>query len=407
MNESRVVLYENYEGYVIPKINCMDYLIALHSMYSITSEMDDYYNRYCDGSNKIVIAFGFGFGYHLQKLARTNIQMKIIVLNEDVYEIAREIVDLDIFFLNPMIEFLSVGDKDFNEMVEMVDDDNVRLIFHMPSIYTCKNKHIKEILTECNVRRNSYLKNKQYIKENIKSNLNHFDIELYEYLPAINKKCILIVAAGPSLKYDIEHIKEIQANTFILCVGTVLKVLLDNCIEPDAVIITDPQPNVINQIEGVEIDVPLICLVSANKQLFLSWYGDKVIAFLDENIEYSKFSLSIETGGSVLTTALDISIKSNAKWIILAGADLAYTDGKTHVEGTQFYSQENVRSETVLKGYHDEDIFTSKNLLMYKKWIEKRIERSDKEVVNMTELGSVIHGASRIEFRDIKKKLKS
>lgn len=55
------------------------------------------------------------------------------------------------------------------------------------------------------------------------------------------------VSAGPLLNEMIDLLNEIRKEYFVISVGSALKVLIQHAIAPDAVIITDPSLNVVEQ----------------------------------------------------------------------------------------------------------------------------------------------------------------
>ena len=110
-------------------------------------------------------------------------------------------------------------------------------------------------------------------------------------------------------------------------------------IRPDAIIITDPQPHMYKQIEGLDTEnIPLILLSTASASVINAYKGDLYVAYQKgyqpaEEMAESLNAETFETGGSVTTTALDIALKFGAENIIFVGVDLAYTDGSSHAKG--------------------------------------------------------------------------
>ena len=98
-----------------------------------------------------------------------------------------------------------------------------------------------------------------------------------------------------------------------------------------------------------------------------------------------------ETGGSVTTTALDISLRFGAKRIIFVGVDLAYTGGNSHAlgEGRKIENNDGLRQ---VRSNTGDMVYTSKNLDIYRKWIERRIESVTGTEIYNTGEGAVIKG---------------
>ena len=100
---------------------------------------------------------------------------------------------------------------------------------------------------------------------------------------------------------------------------------------------------------------------------------------------------TFETGGSVTTTALDIALRFEADKIILVGVDLAYTGGYSHAEGVgrKITNTDNFWKVVSCTG---QEIYTSKNLDIYRKWIERRIKNIKGTVIYNTGSGAKIEG---------------
>lgn len=109
---------------------------------------------------------------------------------------------------------------------------------------------------------------------------------------------------------------------------------------------------------------------------------------------------TFETGGSVTTTALDIALKFGAENIIFVGVDLAYTDGSSHAKGVgrKITSREGLRK---VKSCMGTEIYTSKNLDIYRKWIERRIENVTGTVIYNTGNGAMIKGTHKMVWEKL------
>lgn len=72
---------------------------------------------------------------------------------------------------------------------------------------------------------------------------------------------MVIVGAGPSVNGQIEMMKKYCNKVIICATGHITKLLLQEGIRPDAIIITDLQPHMYKQIEGLDTEnIPLILL---------------------------------------------------------------------------------------------------------------------------------------------------
>lgn len=108
------------------------------------------------------------------------------------------------------------------------------------------------------------------------------------------------------------------------------------------------------------------------------------------------------SGGSVVTLALDLAIRFGAADITLVGADMAYTGGRSHAGGLGRKIAEGMELRKVLS-VTGEYIETSRNLDIYRKWIEHRIERCKWLAVYNTASGARIKGTIEKSLCEIAK----
>ena len=194
----------------------------------------------------------------------------------------------------------------------------------------------------------------------------------------------------------------------ILAVGRAVRTLLKHNIYPDYIIITDPSEKLYSmQLEGLDIDVPIIVLSTCDKNVMNKYKGRKYIALqrgFDKAEKYAKDKKVnlVETGGSVATTALDIAIKMKSNPIVFVSQDLAYTENKTHSKET--FSKNTVDSNSLreVQDINGNIVKTSKNLYIYLRWIQNRIEKEDNiDFIDATEGGARIKGTKVMKLSKI------
>ncbi len=133
------------------------------------------------------------------------------------------------------------------------------------------------------------------------------------------------------------------------------------------------------QLGGLEINVPIIVLSTCDKNVMLSYKGQKLIALQEGYTpaeEYAKLNNHklVQTGGSVATTALDVAINMGCNPIIFVGQDLAYTDGKSHSKDTFSKSMDSSKNLREVEDVYGNRIYAPKNLYSYLRWIQNRIK---------------------------------
>ena len=189
--------------------------------------------------------------------------------------------------------------------------------------------------------------------------------------------------------------------------GTVLRRLCFAGIKPDYVVMSDPQDNMMGQIEGVDTsDISLICLSTLYYEVVREWKGKKYIAFQKDFEPAEKFAMNnnlmlFETGGSVSTFALDLLIRFLCRRVVCLGLDLAYVNNKRHA-GEQRISEDITGNLRLVKAVDGAQVYTSVNLDNYRLWIERRLKRCngqelEVELINASD-GAFIDGMRNESF---------
>lgn len=222
----------------------------------------------------------------------------------------------------------------------------------------------------------------------------------------------ILVAAGPSLNKNIQELKKAKNKAFILAVDTAIKPLVKAGIIPDAFFTIDPhKPLDLIDIEGAE-QIPVIAPTSANHALLDHQKGKKIFYFDGYAIPYHIYSmnqksfLEVSTGGSVACNCFSVLFKMGFNTIILVGQDLAYTNNKSHADGTfqEEMPQENTKNMIMVKGNYEEQVPTLQNLRMYLDWFAWYVKgikkRFDVRVINATEGGAWIEGTELMTLKD-------
>ncbi len=207
----------------------------------------------------------------------------------------------------------------------------------------------------------------------------------------------LILAAGPSLADILPYLPLLKPFTVIICVETALRACLSTGIEPDFIIITDPQYYAWQHISGLSASSSIMITESAVYPAVYRFKCQKKIQCssqfpLGQYFEkYIGEKGTLGTGGSVSTTAWDFARISGAKKIFIAGLDLGYPKTQTHIKGstseTGFHRNSNrTRTAETLsvaalysiktftdKDYNGNSIQTDTRMKMFAWWFESKI----------------------------------
>ncbi len=213
----------------------------------------------------------------------------------------------------------------------------------------------------------------------------------------------IVVAAGPSLNKNIKDLKAACGKALIIAVDTAIKPLLKEGIKPDMVMIIDAvKPLELFQIDGCK-DIPFICTMNASSEVMAYHEGKKF--FFHEGYTFSEKILmkskedfgTIPSGGSVATNAFALLYKIGLTRIILVGQDLAYTNNRTHADGTFSEKMEeiNTKGMYMVEGNCEDRVPTAIDLKQFLDWYNVTIPAMKKCnpdfcVINATEGGAKI-----------------
>ena len=184
----------------------------------------------------------------------------------------------------------------------------------------------------------------------------------------------LVVCAGPSLNESLDYIKKYQDTALIICVGTALKPLLAAGISPHITMIVDSDPKVNQQFTG--LDNPpgyLMCPYTIFPGI-IQKYSQKIIAFNClvtagfskwlKNADINHGTLNI--GGTVSLSALDLAKACGAKNIFTFGLDLAYAaDGTSHAKNSMYDAQTKTKGLVEVQGNRHNTVKTTKQFAGY------------------------------------------
>ena len=348
------------------------------------------------------IVFGMELGYHVLELLNIHQSARVCVFESNIYmlHMAFTYIDWTTYIANGRIRV--VYNDDTKQLVtelsrQFAEMKNAQLLVHYPAIKMIEDAQTRHLLEDFFVTTSSMREQGSLLDSNFEviSKLNL--PECGELKDIFKDKAVVIVGAGPSVDSQLTSIKKCRDKITVFATGHITRIVNEGII-PDAVIITDPQPLMYKQIDGVNLkNIPMILLSTASSSIVEYYNGPIYVAYqsgyVHAEIKAKEIGATLfETGGSVTTTALDIAMRFGARKIIFVGVDLAYTGGYSHAsgEGRRIENTDGLRQVRSNTGGM---VYTSKNLDIYRKWIERRLEGvRDTEVYNTGD-GAEIKGA--------------
>ncbi len=428
-----------------------------HSVHNPEKEALNLVKNLSINEGYIFIFMGIGLGYHIEKfkeLYRDSIKkITIICIEKSIKAFLLLVKSRDISFLKDVHLFIEADPKKITEYFNSLSPlsfKGYRIIKLRGDFSLFKDYYneieglfkgtlsvkISDLLTKFAFE-SLWMKN---IIENIPWLINKRSI--YALKDILKNKPALVIGAGPSLFKQLEMIKELSHNLYLIAVDTSLEPLLKSGIEPDFTVTLDAQffnildfhsiftRNNLPQKSKLIADMvvyPKILkhwkgpLYFSSTALYAAHYGNiyrqshPLIARLQNyygNIGW------LECGGSVSTTAIELALWLGAYPILVTGLDFSYTDYKTHVNSSSPYTiclgqsnRLNPLQTSILKkirirrlmsvhGIHGKSVLSDFVFNNYLNWFSERREYL-KRVYNITADGARIPGLEHISLEKI------
>ncbi|GCD09009.1 motility associated factor glycosyltransferase family protein [Clostridium tagluense] len=383
--------------------------IFLHSKYYPVKEGEKFIelNEKFYRNKDVVMVYGLGLGYHVKELLkRCNDDCKIYIFDADkeIIKIADDLGSLENIRKDKRVKvFDNYSQKflqDFVRIAQLVDD----ILIYKPSVKLLSDEYIplKNILEDYNVAKIAVERFSEVMSGNYEHNLRLKTPAIKEFFNRINVKgeTVIVVAAGPSLDYNINTLKKLNGKVKVFSVGRALGTLMENEINPDMITIIDSQEGVCNQLKGYEnSDIPLCFLSTASRWAVSNYNGPKYMFYNEENED----DIIINTGKTVAVATLNIAIKGGAKEIIFVGQDLGFLDNKSHAGTINDVSDDGVYKKVL--SVNGSMISTNDGYMYFKRQIEKEIEENPNVRFINCSKGARIKGTVEMELEEVNTKV--
>ena len=405
---------------------------ALTSVYAPIEEA----KRFIDSQNikeNIAIFFSIANFYHIEYFLSLNKNNKAIIIEKDAL-LVKNILESN---NNKTIENISfIVDENLEYITKFfynfITEENAKYITFIRHIRASNiNEDIKSYYDNINISIINIIKEKimsltsnYYFapiwSKNILYNL-YFNKESYSiktFYNILNKKTpLLLVSAGASIDEKQEQIKELSKTHFVLALSHSLNTLIENNINPDAVISTDGGfyssihlHSLINNKNDMFLFTTHTAYPMINintKKIFLFTHNESLEQYIYNTSEENNIYIPME--GSVIMPALRIAYLLNPKYIIIAGCDFCYINDKTHSKyssataydlinsnkintyETAKYKRLNINNKILC--YDNEYRNTSNALISYKSHFESLIQ----EIIKYTDIYSLTEKSAKID----------
>lgn len=413
--------------------------IFLHSKYNPKKEAENLVNSTETKNVWCAAFFSIGLGYLVLEWAKRHKESSIIIVESNplYFFAALKYVDFtELFEHKSLILILQGGIEEVCSIIEKNAGFNHTFFFenknqtnHAKEYFDAlknliqRNKHKVE-LNNATLEKFSFLWLKNTCR-NLRNFVEKEGISIYRQKCSENLP-FLILSAGPTLAKVLPHLKELKKRTILIAVDTALKVCLQQNVEPDFIVLTDPQYYAWRHIAGLKSASSVLITESACYPEVFNFECRKIVLFsslfpLGQFIESKTGEKGkLGTGGSVATTAWDFARFCGAKKIYCAGLDLSFPKGETHVKGSQFEEQANFTSKRISttenkimasvfnakkikdRNYKGVEVYTDEKMKMFAWWFESKIQEfPDTKTFSLSEESLFIPGISVIKIEEI------
>jgi len=396
-------------------------LVRLHSAYNPEREASGAVGRDEVFAKSAIVFYGFGLGYHVIECARKILTEKksnrLVLIEPDIAHFFAAMSVLDwtlVFEVENLI--IAVGAPAESVLPLLEDSSRVNIgetgvsdsyFFDIPAFTAHAAAYFDSVrsIIKRNQRKNEInaATLKKFGRLWCRNSLKNIpQLQKLAGLTGLEKKAralpFLILGAGPSLETILPYIKELSARTITVCVETALHTLLRAKVQPDFIILTDPQFWAYRHIAGLRAPESfLITELSAYPSVFRFTCRKILLCASQFPVgQYFEKKLGLNpgdlgTGGSVASSAWNFAHFCGASEIYTAGLDMAFPEKQTHIKGSsaeqtwhtlssRITTPEKFTSATLFsanavaaKDYTGRPVLTDSRMKMFAWWFESRL----------------------------------
>lgn len=390
-----------------------------------------------------IVFLGAGLGYGpLEYAAEMTPENTLIWLEPDprVFRTAIRWVDLTRVFEKPQTLLLIAGSaRDLHELliakIQRLLTAPIKLVAHPPSWqrgagpFEEYRQAIHDFSREGAVLVRTALYLSRFSLRNQTANLGAYVASPgFRYLRgALSGKAAILVSAGPSLRKNIETLRECVGRIPMIAVSTSLRPLLNRGIRPDFTALIDYHRISKRYFEGIdpELAPPMVCDLRAAPEAVNAYPGvhlfgnDLTFNTLFEGALGDRGEMP--NGSTVAHAAYHFLRYLGADPIVLVGQDLSYPGGLVHVPGTSIQAQEYPSTHRFqslemrelehyfsyrkkfkrLPGNTGGEVPTDDIFFTYIREFERFFKESKATILNATEGGARLEGATPTTLREV------
>lgn len=368
--------------------------ILLYSKYRPLVEVDKFIANEFDNNAAGYLLIGLGLGYHLHSLMERAGESKPIL----VYPLDDK--EIELHRTSELYEELPDNVVITTDLKKVAIHREYQLIIPHVWLQVMHKTHpLYNLLMDIKAKQMSYKRFSPMMEINFNENFKQRFLGLQIYKENLKKNEVsCLISSGPSLNTTKKWLKTCKDKAYILCVGSALKVMLEEGIVPDGVIISDCQPTIFEQLDSSGYTGDLFFLSTADFNTVKSHDGNKYL-LLQEGYDLAEQCAKesgyplLETGGSVATTGFSLLEYLGFKSIVLFGQDLGFANKYTHANNSTSGREVIVDENFIgIESNSGKFINTLPNLNSYLMWFNRKCNVSESNIYNTAEEGAKIEG---------------
>ena len=379
----------------------------LHSRFDPVREAEHLIDQEGNEEISLCIFFGFGLGYHVEAFIERYPQTKTLVIEPSSAFLLKcmSARPMERLFTRPTLRFsIDTQPESLPALLDNLPLLNIKII-KPRALYLKDESYYKKldgVLQSYIARRNLNVNTlnrfgRLWVRNLIKNmglmaspGVNHLE-DMFSGIPS------LVLASGPSLDRTLPLLPKLKRRLLIITVDTSLKVCLERGVEPDFIVVVDPQYWNTRHLDRIRIKKALLVSDSStNPRVFRilntpAFFGSSFFP-LGRHFEAAVGEKGrMGAGGSVSTSAWDLARLLGTAPIYMAGLDLGFPARNTHFKGAFFETRFHILSrklnpaETMSFAYlqqaspfsvrsnTDGSVLTDQRMLIYKWWFEEQM----------------------------------
>ena len=411
--------------------------VYLYSRYNPKREAERTIQKGFDGKGGCFVIFGFGLGYHPQCILEQIPDCQVIIVEPDIPLFLESLKSRDLkeLLISDRVHLvLSNSPESVLNLVKRFPELPVK-IFRLRGVLERNRDYFSSLDTTLE----TFLKQRQVNDNTLKRFGKLWIRNLMANVPTLARSPgisslkgiaeglpALLLAAGPSLDRTLPCLRDLRDRFLIIAVDTSLRASLRAGVEPDFVLVIDPQYWNTRHLDGTKLQKTILISESSTHPRTFRIVKGKT--FFCQSIfplgtyleKHTNITGKLGAGGSVATSAWDFARFLGCSRVFAAGLDLGFPELKTHFHGAWFEELSHIKSTRLSPAESDSfhalrdagpfpvannsggQTFTDNRLIIYKWWFENQINRNPaEEYYNVSPEGIKIEGMTLRELDEL------